>query len=225
MEHALNAIIFSTALISISIILFGIAHMQAMHIQEAPISAIQLKICEIKIAFELAIMGLKTNVYGVYTGKHSLESVEVEPFCILLKMPGGDQLIFTRRIALKINGLKLFNQLESNFTYNQPSLKISDSYIIPIVSLTFTKTDMEFGSKINHVNIRVPLLLNFKASGSFDLSILLIDKAYEVYDFEIIEKSTVELYIDGERALIFSCDIGDKLKLVIEYLIIKMERA
>ncbi|MEM1573736.1 MAG: hypothetical protein QXI49_02635 [Candidatus Methanomethylicaceae archaeon] len=222
MEHVLNTIIFTTVLISISIALLGIAYIQAIHIQEAPISTIQLKILEIKKAIEL--LNMKTNIYGVYTGKFSLESIEIEPFSILLKIPGGEQFIFVKRLALKINDLKFSNELKSNFTYNNPSLKISNSYIIPIASITFTKTDMEFGSKINYINIKVPLLLNFKASGNFDLSISLINKTHEVYDFEIIEKSTIELYIDGERALIFSCEIGEKLKIVIEYLFIKIER-
>ncbi|MEM4706594.1 MAG: hypothetical protein QXW27_03520 [Candidatus Methanomethylicaceae archaeon] len=76
MEHVLNTIIFTTVLISISIALLGIAYIQAIHIQEAPISTIQLKILEIKKAIEL--LNMKTNIYGVYTGKFSLESIEIE---------------------------------------------------------------------------------------------------------------------------------------------------
>ncbi|MCS7097822.1 MAG: hypothetical protein NZ922_02460 [Candidatus Methanomethyliaceae archaeon] len=224
MEHALSTAIITVALIAISISAMGIAYTYALQIQDAPILALRSKIFEIAAALEQASsLEIKRSVHGISMGRFIMESIDMGYFNITLELPGGIYEIKLNRIALK--GLGIIESFGNSFNFGQPSIRVlNNEFIVPSIGISYFGTDVEMNSNLHTIVLRIPLIQNFKASGTFTMNIIPMDKKYETHVFELSQEGLVNLRIDGEHALSINVKIGDKIKIVVNYILIKLEK-
>lgn len=224
MEHTLSTAIITIALIAISISAVGVAYTYALQIQDAPLLTLKSKIFEIAAAIEQASsLEIKRSVYGISVGRFVMESIDMGYFNIVLELPGGIYEIKLNKIAIK--GLNIIEPFGNTFTFDQPSIRVLDNgFIVPSIGISYFETDVEMNAKLHTITLRIPLFQNFKASGTFTMNIIPMGKKYEIHVFELSQEGLVNLKIDGEEALSVNVKIGDKIKVVVNYILIRLEK-
>ncbi|MEM3674072.1 MAG: hypothetical protein QXG08_01215 [Candidatus Methanomethyliaceae archaeon] len=232
MEYALSTVIITIALVAIATFALASAYPYAIGVQDAPLATLQQRLEEVASALSAAAAGSRATVYGVHTGKFTMRTAEVSPFNITIALPGGSHAVTARKVALEVQGAPIAAPPASNFTLGPPSMRILQpessgpgrTLLIPLASVGSIETDAQAGATIRSVTVKVPLLLNFTASGTFALSVEPAGSVWETHTFEAAQPGGATLYVDGEVAISFSVGAGDKVRVSVEYLLISPSR-
>jgi hypothetical protein len=225
MHHALTTIIVAASVIAIvGGAAAGIYHYIAQ-LPEAPVSALQGKAAEIGYFLSASQDG---TVYGVPTGRCTMSSVSLDPFNVTLALPEGPSSFPANKTALAVQGVMFSAPPSANYSQVGGARIFSSgntTYIMPLMRLVSVATERELGTTVHLVTLSVPSIQQgFSASGTFNVMRRTLGTDRAEYARDVKAGGTADLYVDGAQAASFAVQAGDKVKVVVLYNKIQLEK-
>lgn len=224
--YALSAALIAAASIGLAAAMLGGAYLYALSVSEAPAGAVLDRVPEIAAAVGEASAGGSRTVYGIYAKELR---PAVDPLNVTLVLPGSAHTFAFNKSVILVYGTSAPAVPGRNFTSEPSARAVGGSQegravfaIVLTPSVQWIKTEAELGAGAHLVVLRVPIVANdFSASGMFSLALSWNGEDRVVKELAAKEGGKAEVYIDGGKAAEFTVGGGDRVRLAVEYELIR----
>jgi len=198
---------------------------QDEEVPEAPSSALQGKAVEIGAFLSASQDG---TVYGISTGRCTMQAAALEPFNVTLSLPEGSSSFGAGKTVLAVPGMVVSTPPMANFSQEGGARVFSSgntTYIMPLMRMVSVTTERDLNTTVHLITLSVPSIQQgFSATGTFNIMRRTIGTEAAEHARNVERSGTATLYVDGAQALQFQVQAGEKVRIVVLYRMVQLTK-